>query len=358
MQMDDTLVFASSRRSFEKKLSIGKTHSDQLDQAMHPVKSKFFTVNVPPELLRPVNLGGVVISHTMKYVYLGTILSNSTISEQARDHIDSKSGSKWKFFSYLDKNRNAPYPVKEKVWSSALTASIYYSCDTWLGCDKRILSGPYLQTLKSLLSVRETTCTDVVYTEAGVPSAETYVVSRQQSFLKRLYDRQDFFNSYIGWAVQEAIRVRSTMGKAISKLTGDTLTRDTHTDAVSMSNSSRRMSYRDINPDLTRHLIYSTPSVPEFSRVSFTRLRLGSHYLRVETGRWARLPRHQRVCRCDKSSVQDETHILFHCPLTAAVRAKYPEFTNIINCYELYKQDNIIRIAMFCHECLRVATEK
>ena len=299
-----------------------------------------------------------MISHTLRYVYLGTILSNASITEQARNHIDSKCGSKWKFYSYLNKNRNAPFLVKEKVWSCALMSSIYYSCETWLGCDKRIFSGPYLQTLKSLLGVRGTTCTDMVYTETGVPSAASYVLSRQQSFLKRLYARQNFLDSYIGWAIQEAMRVKCPMGVAIRKLLSHPLSPDSHSAAVLASNSTRRKTYRDMNPDATRHPMYNTSSVPEYARMSFTRLRLSSHYLRVETGRWARLTREQRVCRCDKTSVQDEAHILLNCHITSSVRAKYPEFSHMNSCYELFSHENVTRVALYCHQCLLAATDK
>ncbi len=113
-----------------------------------------------------------------------------------------------------------------------------------------------------------------------------------------------------------------------------------------------------MNPEVTRHPMYNTSSVPEYARVSFTRLRLSSHYLRVETGRWARLTREQRVCRCDKMSVQDEAHILLHCPITTPVRAKFPEFAQINSCYELFCHENVNAIALYRHQCLLAATDK
>ena len=179
MQMDDTLVFAASRRSFIDKLMIGKSCSDILDQSMHPVKSKFFTVN--SEENQPIMLDNVMISYQAIYVYLGTLLFNASISTHAQEHIKSKNGSKLKFYSFLNKNRNAPFCVKEKVWSSALTSSIYYSCETWLGCDKRILGAPYLQTLKSLIGVRQTTCTDLQKLESNQPHHMCYLARPHSS---------------------------------------------------------------------------------------------------------------------------------------------------------------------------------
>ena len=80
-----------------------------------------------------------------------------------------------------------------------------------------------------------------------------------------------------------------------------------------------------------------------------TRLRLGSHYLRVETGRWARIPPERRTCSC-QSGIQDELHVLLHCPLTQNLRIQY----NLNNCHtpeELFSIDYIIT-AEFCKQIM------
>ena len=43
-----------------------------------------------------------------------------------------------------------------------------------------------------------------------------------------------------------------------------------------------------------------------------TRFRLGSHYLPIETGRWSRKPRNERLCHsCEV--LGDEFHLVFTC---------------------------------------------
>ena len=56
------------------------------------------------------------------------------------------------------------------------------------------------------------------------------------------------------------------------------------------SESSRRIVYRDtMNIDLSVHNIYSKRhNICENHRIAFTRLRVSSHSLAVETGRWNR----------------------------------------------------------------------
>ena len=56
-----------------------------------------------------------------------------------------------------------------------------------------------------------------------------------------------------------------------------------------------------------------------------------SHNLKIETGRWSRIPRERRVCSCNRNQLQTEAHILLECRLTLDVRHKYPmlDFTDL-----------------------------
>ena len=80
-----------------------------------------------------------------------------------------------------------------------------------------------------------------------------------------------------------------------------------------------------LNPGLSVSPIYNTDTyIPDYQRVAFTRMRVMSHRLKVETGRWSRIPADQRVCPCDGTSVQDEEHVLVACPRTQHLRQRLP----------------------------------
>ena len=98
------------------------------------------------------------------------------------------------------------------------------------------------------------------------------------------------------------------------------------------SESSRRVTYRNINTDLSVHDIYlAKHNVPELERVSFTRYRIASHSLAVEVGRWSRrgrgrLPLEERLCPC--GNIQTEEHVAQYCPRTQRLRENY-DFSSI-----------------------------
>ena len=80
--------------------------------------------------------------------------------------------------------------------------------------------------------------------------------------------------------------------------------------------TSRRVIYCNINPSLVFHPIYTTSSIPEMKRIAAIRFRFSAHRLKVETGRWSRIPRDERKCSCSENDVQDENHVVFICPNT------------------------------------------
>ena len=61
----------------------------------------------------------------------------------------------------------------------------------------------------------------------------------------------------------------------------------------------------------------------EHKRIEFTRYRLSSHNLKVETGRWGRVERENRVCSCNVGGIQDEDHALLRCGFTNDLRQRY-----------------------------------
>ena len=68
---------------------------------------------------------------------------------------------------------------------------------------------------------------------------------------------------------------------------------------------------------LKHHLPWKMMSyILKAQRRQFTKLRISSHQLAAETGRYTRpiTPRHERVCKnCDKTDIGDEFHFLLKC---------------------------------------------
>jgi superfamily II helicase len=54
---------------------------------------------------------------------------------------------------------------------------------------------------------------------------------------------------------------------------------------------------------------------------SICRLRISSHRLQIETGRYRNVPRDERICQqCSENEIEDEVHFLIKCSENKVVR--------------------------------------
>ena len=350
--MDDTVILASSREQMEAKLCALKAAADDIGMVINQSKTQYICTNVSDP--QPFKIDNLVVEHTNVYTYLGTPISAMSIADQVKLHLQQKTPHVLKFFSFLSKNHDAPFPIKCTVWNSALKATIFYSCETWLTKDLRAAETIYNNTLKSMLGVRSTTCNDLVFAESGHYGAKSHILQLQTNFLQKVKARDDFHGSYLERVLKLAQDTRCPAGlMLISLANAESQNRSCEAiqQAIRSSDSTRRTAYRNINPTLSVSPVYTSCLIPECNRIAFTRIRLSSHHMRYETGRWARIPPDQRLCAC--GAIQTDFHVLLECRLTEHVR----ESNNIIQCMRLcdlfdnFEMKNVTRLCKDILDC-------
>lgn len=264
-----------------------------------------------------------------------------------------KAGHVFKFSSFIMKNKEVPYIVKNKVRESALMSALFYGCESWLCNDLRAAETVHATTLKLMLGVRISTSNDLVCIEANTCSASAIIKERQCKFFKKLQSRSDFENSQLHFTIEQAKTVKAPMGVYLSKLDMDinhanNWINDTKT-RINQATTTRLATYRCLNPTLQYCDLYTSMIIPEYKRIACTRLRLSSHRLKIETGRWSRIPREDRMCDCGMA-VQTEEHVLLHCPSTLHPRESYGPALTCNSAAELYDTaDDWASLATFCH---------
>ena len=174
----------------------------------------------------------------------------------------------------------------------------------------------------------------------GQPSLNEMVRRKQESYFRSVVGMADDPLMY----VLEITKHRNITSRYIESLIDNSLDPlPSPKQRVETSTGTKAVTYRTINSDLSVAAVYKSEehAVPEYARVSFTRMRLGSHRLRIKTGRWARVTREDRTCRCGED-VQDERHVLQFCSLADEVRGEqglcFPDCLN--NC----QRPNILKI--------------
>lgn len=75
-------------------------------------------------------------------------------------------------------------------------------------------------------------------------------------------------------------------------------------------------------------------NLPKRARSLISRLRNGSLMLRLEYGRYIRLPREERICEMCNEGVEDAYHFLYWCPKLSACRMQHSELIESGNVLE------------------------
>ena len=134
-------------------------------------------------------------------------------------------------------------------------------------------------------------------------------------------------------------------------IAGDFIDKDTNLrkERIRSSDKSKAKTYVELNPDLVVHPLYHA-SVPEHHRIATTRLRLSAHNLAIETGRWSRTPRLQRLCRC--GMVQTEEHCLCFCNLTQELRSEAGLKCSSINSF--FSDNDTAVVAEYAYKCTKL----
>ena len=119
--------------------------------------------------------------------------------------------------------------------------------------------------------------------------------------------------------------------------------------------SSRRLTYKLLNPELVVPDIYRKSNfVPEHHRIAYTRIRLGSHRFRIETGRWSRIPRERRLCNC--GHIQDEDHVLLKCTLLSDIRMRFASL-NYMTLESLMNSEDFASLSHYLYVIMKKVNE-
>ena len=333
MLMDDTVILATTREGLVYKMSILAKYCDDHGMLVNFDKTKFMAINGSAEDKLPIPFLGDFVIHCWRYVYLGAVFtSDGNLSSSLTEHVKDKRKHLHKFIMFLRSNPDMPFVAKRKVLVAAFNSAILFGCESWIGASPQVVNVLYMSAIKSLLGVRTSTPNDLCLAEVGLPPLESFVKDRQSKFLRKaIAERHDIQNDD---PLMFSMYLARNLAR-ISRIINDLLSLENYTDLgvqllhdrIRAHQGSRYTTYVEINPSLSVHDVYSRrrDTVPEHTRVSFSRMRLSSHRLKVETGRWARggaqTLRENRVCTC--GVVQDERHILTGCPRTEHLRQIY-----------------------------------
>ena len=207
--------------------------------------------------------------------------------------------------------------------------------------------------IETLLAVRQTSCNNICLVEYIMPTLKAAIPYRQYKYLTEKFKCLED-NSPLKFALNLVKSVNTASYKLMKEILGDSniINKDKHklVNAIKLNTvSSKRATYISMNPSLYSPKIYQNDTINEYKRIQYNRLRLPSHYLSVEIGRWSRTPQEERLCTC-LQDVQTENNIVFQCELTAFIRLEYHiTVSNLVQLFNL----NAKLIASFVYDVIK-----
>ena len=176
--------------------------------------------------------------------------------------------------------------------------------------------------VKGLLGVRKSTCNEICLLEADFPSLKSSILNKRHRYLdKKIPNLSSDDPLYM--AIELVRQANTTSYRIIirdmQQVNENIIQKEREKIQVSVRNTrtTKRQTYVNLNPKLCSPQIYTKVEIPEYKRVEYTRFRLSSHNLKIETGRWSRISRENRKCICEMNAIQSEDHVALECPLTA-----------------------------------------
>jgi hypothetical protein len=327
--MDDMIIMASDRERCLQKLEVLLEFCQESEMKLNAKKTLFMTINGETQDKEPLRCGATEIANTREYTYLGAYFEESgkpnyviaAHTAKASKHVD-------KLTCFCHYHSMMPFKLKEQVFQAALLSAILYSSESWLTNNLQNLEVQYHRALKALLGVRTQTINLLCRLELAKPPVQALISERRVKFLRKFMTAETDAERPLSqvWALCEE---NQTPGYRFLRRE---MERNENAVAVALTmqeeqcreralSSSKIHSYLDHNPRLEKHSVYASDVfIPDHERRCWTQFRLSAHRLRIETGRWSRTPRDQRLCACG-TGVQDEQHVIFTCPLTMGLRA-------------------------------------
>ena len=336
MLMDDTVLLATNRESIIKKVQLLNQFCMRYGMIVNENKTKLMVINGNICDRQPISINDLTIKHCDKYIYLGSpFTADGSLATVIKIHVQEKMPHFHKFMAFLNKNNDLPFVIKKRVFDACLLSAILYGCESWLNGNLKPVVKIYNWALKQLLGVRLTTCNDVCYIESGYSSVNSLVKSKQRTFFAKMYnERYVLQDDPLGFSLKLVLGSSSNTKRYLYNLINIGTSNVIHQDVELLKNnlrsseSSRRKIYCNaINSNLAIHNVYTSKhNIYELYRIAFTRFRVSSHMLAVETGRWnrrgrGRLPMEERLCSC--GLIQSEEHVISFCPLSQSLRDNY-----------------------------------
>ncbi len=390
MFADDMVVFSDTKSGLQEGLVALKEYCDMWGLEVNRNKTKCVVFKKGGKIGKKEQwfYDGKELETVGQFKYLGLVFGSSGKFAKTFDNILTQS-YKALFNMKALQHQYPEINIKANLhlFDTLVLPVLNYGSEIWGFAKAEKLEKFYLNYLKTILHVRQSTPSCFIYKEIEVLPLITHRLLRifkfwlkivclpDSSLLKyvynlMIYDMENVENitnwvsllkktldeygfGYL-WNQQHLLHKNENFLISLFKQrVQDIHLQNIHSDIDNVSNSRL---YKHINMDfLNNKYLYNIQD--KFIRVALTKLRLGSHNLMIERGRWMKLEVKDRECStCGK--LDDELHFITECELYTVWREKYiprwlyvrPSMYKLVSFLDNVKENELRNFGLYCYK--------
>ena len=352
---DDIVLFANSASELQDGLDLMSDYCKRWKLKINISKTKVMIFRKGGMLPRNLSFyyDDEPLEIVKKFNYLGIVFTTGGSFAEAQMTLAGQSQKAiFKMKKYLYKFTFLSPRHKLELFDKLITPILNYGCEVWGFIQANAIERVHLQFCKRLLGVKKTTQNDFIYGELGRTNclANRYVaivkywfkilVSEDDKYIKMVYNLMlkdiETVPNTVNWAslvrhllislgfyevwMQQGVGYYRRFISLLKQRVTDTFIQNW---GARLGDSSRANFYKSfavfqLQPYLDK------VNINKFSQ-TFSRLRMSSHRLEVESGRWVKpnaVPFDERKCVvCQK--LEDEYHFVLECSLYSELRKKF-----------------------------------
>ena len=352
---DDAVLFSKSAETLQNMLNRLHTYSSIWGLKVNTEKTKIMIFEKGPKTYIDIFYNDILLEVVDSFKYLGTMFFKNGSWNRTQKYIADYALFALHKLNKLFQNITLPDSEKFKLFDCLVGSVLSYSSEVWGFHKAPDIERVHTRFCRSLLGVKKSTNLSAIYCELGRKPLALFrklriirywmnLIHTDNSLLRDTYNmlRDDAMNnnSYAGsnwaynvktmldnlglsflWDNQDIID--KSQYSVIKTQLFDNATQELLT-SINISDKLDTYSSFKYDTEYEPYLKFINNKKYKFA---LSRLRLSSHGLAVETGRYnrnPRIPRANRLClRCNMRMVEDEYHFLLVCPLYADIRRKY-----------------------------------
>ena len=375
---DDIVLFGNSAEQLQDSLNLLSNYCKRWKLTVNINKTKVMVFRKGGALPRNLTFlyNGNELEIVRNFKYLGIIFTaggsfsetQNTLSGQAQKAI-------FKINKYLYRFTFISPKHKLELFDKLVTPILNYGSEVWGFIQGNAIERVHLQFCKQLLGVKKTTQNDFVYGELGRTTLITkrylnivkywfkILASGDRKYINIVYRMMlrdmDLKRNSVNWAslikhllmslgfydvwLAQGVGDYNVFILTLKQRLSDNFIQNWHS---RLESSSRATFYSSVA------IFQLQPYLEKINVVKFqkavSRLRVASHRLEIEAGRWARpnrIPINDRICRVCKV-LEDEYHFVIECRLYEELRNKHiPKYywlrPSMLKFVQLMKSDKV-----------------